>query len=107
MNILKSGKIRTEGSSESLGLRRNDYISSIRSDISEVKTELANYGELRRQSIELIKYCKDNRLRTCLRAARMELKLLDKKHRFDLQRKRDLEKLLYKAEKAVYGNERQ
>ena len=107
MNILKTGKIRTEGSSESLGIRRNDYISAIRSDISDVKTNLANYQELKRQSLELIQYCKDNKLRGCLRVAKLELKLLDKKNRFELKRKKDLEKLLYKAEKYVSGSERQ
>lgn len=107
MNILKSGKIRTEGGENSLGIRRNDYIAAIRSDISDVKTTLAEYQELKRQALELIQYCKDNKLYKFKRVAKMELKLLDAKHKWHLRYKKKLEKLLYKAEKFAPGGTRQ
>ena len=86
-----------------LGIRRNDYIAAIRSDISELTIDLNNYQELKRQCLELIQYCKLNKLRDFKKVAKMELKLLDNKHAWQLKHKKRLEKLLYKAEKSAPG----
>lgn len=89
-----------------LGIRRNDYIAAIRSDISELNAEIASYQELKRQALELIQYCSDNKLRRFKKVAKLELKTLDEKHKFHLKYKKHLEKLLYMAEKYAPGNER-
>ena len=104
---MKFQKLKTEGSSEALGIRRNDYIASIRSDISELTTELSNYQELKRQCLELIRYCSDNKLRKCKKVAKRELKLLNKKHDFQLRHKKRLEGLLAMAYECVPGARRE
>lgn len=92
--------------STALGIRRNDYIAAIRSDISELNVEIASYQELKRQALDLIQYCSDNKLRKFKRVVKLELKTLDEKHKFHLNYKKHLEKLLYMAEKYAPGNER-
>lgn len=92
--------------STALGIRRNDYIAAIRSDISELNAEIASYQELKRQALDLIQYCSDNKLRRFKKVAKLELKTLDEKHNWHLKHKKRLEKLLYMAEKYAPGNER-
>lgn len=92
--------------STAIGIRRNDYIAAIRSDISELNAEIASYQELKMQALNLIQYCSDNKLRRFKKVAKLELKALDAKHDWHLRHKKKLEKLLYMAEKYAPGTER-
>lgn len=92
--------------SASLGIRRNDYIAAIRSDISELNAEIASYQELKMQALDLIQYCSANKLRRFKKVAKLELRTLDEKHNWHLKHKKRLEKLLYMAEKYAPSNER-
>lgn len=86
-----------------LGIRRNDYIASIRSDISDINIELQMYDTVRKQCLELIQYCKDNHLWRFKRVVKRECKLLEKRHKWQVRHKRELSKLLAAAEKHTPG----
>ena len=90
-----------------LSIRRNDYIAAIRSDITEVNVALGMYQDLKREAYELIAYCKENHLWRFRRVAKYELKLLNKKHRWQKRQLKRLQKLLYKAEKYTPGTRRE
>ena len=100
-------EFKTEGTSEALGIRRNDYIAAIRSDISELNIALNEYQSLKRQALDLIQYCKNNKLRKFKRVAKKELKLLDKKHKWHLRYKKQLEGLLVAADRYAPGAKRE
>jgi hypothetical protein len=86
-----------------LDIRRNDYIASIRHDISELDLDLNMFETLKRQNLELIQYCKDNRLWRFKRVVKRELRLLISKDKWQRRRKKRLVKLLAKAEKYTPG----
>lgn len=86
-----------------MDIRRNDYIASIRHDISELDLDLNMFETLKRQSLELIQYCKDNRLWRFKRVVKRELRLLISKDKWQRKRKKRLVKLLAKAEKYTPG----
>lgn len=100
-------KLKTEGTSEVLGIRRNDYIASIRSDIADISAEINAYQDLKRQCYELIQYCKDNKLRKFCKVAKKELQILERKHKFHLKYKKELEDLLVKADRYAPGARRE
>ena len=90
-----------------MDIRRNDYIASIRHDISELDLDLNMFETLKRQSLDLIQYCKDNRLWRFKRVVKRELRLLISKDKWQRRRRKKLEKLLAKAERYTPGrNER-
>lgn len=82
-----------------LDIRRNDYIASIRADISETRMSIANYDALSTQCADLINLCAGWKLRKFRRVARYEYKLLRKKHKWEEKRLKELEHLLYLAER--------
>lgn len=85
------------------GFRRNDYIASIRYDISEIDTELGLYPALRRQQVELIQQCKEaKRFRFGL-VCKRELRLMDTRHKWLTNYRKKLVKLLARAEKHAPG----
>lgn len=88
-------------------IRRNDYIASIRYDISEIDTELSMFDSLERQQKELIDYCKKNKLWRFRWTVQYELKLIRLKNRFNVRFRKKLIKLLSKAEKYTPGTGRQ
>lgn len=86
-----------------MNIRRNDYIAAIRHDISELNVELNMFETLKRQSLELIQYCKDNRLWRFKRVVKRDLRLLISKNKWQRKHKKKLTKLLVKAEKHTPG----
>lgn len=86
-----------------MDIRRNDYIASIRHDISELDLDLNMFETLKSQSLELIQYCKDNRLWRFKRVVKRELRLLISKDKWQRRHRKKLEKLLAKAEKYTPG----
>lgn len=85
------------------GIRRNDYIASIRSDIADINIELQMFDTVSRQCEELIQYCKDNHLWKFKRVVKREYRLLLKRHKWQVKHKRELSKLLYLAERYTPG----
>ena len=86
-----------------MDIRRNDYIASIRHDISELDLDLNMFETLKRQNLELIQYCKDNKLWRFKRVVKRELRLLISKDKWQRRRRKKLEKLLAKAERYTPG----
>ena len=86
-----------------MDIRRNDYIASIRHDISELDLDLNMFETLKRQSLELIQYCKDNKLWRFKRVVKRELRLLISKDKWQRRHRKKLEKLLVKAERYTPG----
>lgn len=88
-----------------LGIRRNDYIASIRFDIDELNRQLQEFPSLIAEGEDLVKYCKLNKLRHFKRVAKLEVKLLKKKQNYTKKHLKDLQKLLYKAEQYAPGRQ--
>lgn len=86
-------------------VRRNDYIASIRYDISEIDTELSMFDSLERQQKELIDYCKKNKLLRFKWTVQYELKLIRLRNRFNTRFRKKLIKLLSKAERYTPGRQ--
>lgn len=104
---MKFQKFQTEGTSEALGIRRNDYIAAIRHDISEVTTSLGEYQELKKQAYELLQYCKDNKLRKFKKVVKKEIKILNRKNKWHKRYKKQLEELLVAADRYAPGAKRE
>ena len=84
-------------------IQRQNYIAAIRSSISDVDLELRNRKSDIRQIEDLIEYCKANKLRKFKRVVKFELKLANKKAKWLEDYKKDLVKLLSKAERYAPG----
>jgi hypothetical protein len=61
------------------------------------------FETLKHQNLELIQYCKDNRLWRFKRVVKRELRLLISKDKWQRKRRKKLEKLLVKAERYTPG----
>ena len=85
------------------GFRRNDYLASVRYDISEIDTELGRYPSLRRQQVELVQRCKDSKKFRFGLVCKYELKLMDARHKWLVKHRKKLVKLLAAAEKHAPG----
>lgn len=86
-----------------LGIRRNDYIASIQSDISDVKQDIESYDKLLEAANELLRYCKANKLRKFRRVVKLEMKIMKEKHKFHKRYLKHLMKLRYRAEQYAPG----
>lgn len=84
-------------------IQRQNYIAAIRSSISDVDLELRNRKSDIQQIEDLIEYCKANKLRKFKRVVKFELKLANKKAKWLEDYKKDLVKLLSKAERYAPG----
>lgn len=82
-----------------LDIRRNDYIASIRADISELRMSVAQFDALSTQCTDLINLCTGWKLRKFRRVAKYEYKLLCKRHKWEQKRLKEMEHLLYLAER--------
>lgn len=80
-----------------IDMRRNDYLASIMDSISEAKNEVAACKELEKQALDLMDYCKQNKLRKFKKVAQLELRLIQKKKKFFERYQGDLLVLYEKA----------
>lgn len=87
----------------SLGIRRNDYIAAIRSEMLEVQEKIASYSNDVQDAKDLIQYCKMNKLYKFKKVIKLELKTLKKKQKMNIQYEKHLQKLLYLAERYAPG----
>ena len=85
------------------GFRRNDYIASIRSDLTEIDISLSATGRIMDDIMALIQTCKENKDWKLMKVLKLDLK----NEKFYIKqlttRKKKLQKLLYVAEKYVPG----
>lgn len=85
------------------GFRRNDYIASIRSDLTEIDISVSATGRIMDDIVSLIGTCKENRDWKLMRVLKLDLKNEKFYIKQLMRRKKKLQKLLYVAEKYVPG----
>lgn len=85
------------------GFRRNDYIASIRSDLTEIDISVSATGRIMDDIVSLIQTCKENKDWKLMRVLKLDLKNEKFYIKQLMRRKKKLQKLLYVAEKYVPG----
>lgn len=85
------------------GFRRNDYIASIRSDLTEIDISVSATGRIMDDIMSLIQTCKENKDWKLMRVLKLDLKNEKFYIKQLMRRKKKLQKLLYVAEKYVPG----
>lgn len=86
-----------------LGIRRNDYLAAIQSDILDVQQDIESYDKIVEEAENLLQYCKANKLRKFRTVAKLEMRILKRKHKWQKRYLKYLVKLRYKAEQYAPG----
>lgn len=93
---------------EAVDIRRNDYIASIKADISNMKQLIKTCDDEISSATELLDMCRENKkLRKFKRVVRYDLKCVTKEKKFYERNMKSLYKLLLKAEKYTPGSNQQ
>lgn len=93
---------------ESVLIRRNDYIASIKADISNMKQLIKTCDDEISSANALLDMCRENKtLRKFKKVVKYDLKCVTKEKKFYERNMKSLYKLLLKAEKYTPGSNQQ
>lgn len=93
---------------EAVVIRRNDYIASIKADISNMKQLIKTCDDEIESANELLQMCRENKtLRKFKKVVKYDLKCVTKEKKFYEHNMKSLYKLLLKAEKYTPGTNHQ
>lgn len=93
---------------EAVIIRRNDYIASIKADISNMKQLIKTCDDEIEAANELLQMCYDNKtLRKFKKVVKYDLKCVTNEKKFYERNMKSLYKLLLKAEKYTPGTNHQ
>ena len=85
-------------------IRRNDYLAAITASIGDAKYHISECKENAKSAVNLINYCKDNKLRGCRKVAETELKLIKKEQKFWEKHQKELLKHYERAFRCIKGS---